>query len=135
MCARTVHVDVNATDVTAEVDPVQIERIVDNLLSNADKYTPPESLIHVIVDGDDDTVRISVIDDGPGIAECDLERVFEPFDRSSVTPGQPGSGVGLFLVRQFAAFHGGDARCERLDGGGTRFVVTLARRSPAVLKG
>lgn len=105
------------------VDPVQFERIVDNLLSNAFRHTPDGTDVRVELSLDHDRLRLVVEDDGPGIAAADRERVFQPFERLDASG--PGSGLGLFLVQQFAAFHDGAAWCEAAASGGARFVVEL----------
>ena len=71
--------------------------------------------------------RISVRDRGPGVPEEERERIFAPFYRPAGMREQgEGVGLGLYLVRQIARRHRGDARCEAAEGGGARFVVTLA---------
>ena len=70
--------------------------------------------------------RISVSDRGPGVSEHERERIFAPFYRPAGMREQgEGVGLGLYLVRQIARLHRGDARCEAAPGGGARFVVTL----------
>jgi PAS domain S-box-containing protein len=116
-------------DTMAEVDDVQIERIVDNLIGNAIKHGGPDVTIRIRVEGAADHVTITVDDDGPGIAPIHRADVFQPFRRLDPTATAPGTGIGLYLVQQFAAFHGGHARCEESPLGGSRFVVTIARAS------
>ena len=71
--------------------------------------------------------RISVSDRGPGVPEEERERIFAPFYRpAGMRERGEGVGLGLYLVRQIARRHRGDARCEAAEGGGARFVVTLA---------
>ncbi len=118
-------------DTIAEVDVVQIERVVDNLISNAVKHAGPDVTIRVGVDGIADDVAITVDDDGPGIPPAHRADVFRPFRRLDNAAGATGTGIGLYLVQQFAMFHGGHARCEESPLGGSRFVVTVARASAA----
>jgi signal transduction histidine kinase len=135
VCARADH----AVDVVvepggehrAEVDVIQIERIVDNLVGNAVKHANPRGPICVTVRPSDASVTITVDDDGVGIDVDERERVFEPFARLDGASGTPGSGVGLYLVREFARFHGGDVRCDRSPLGGSRFEVRIAREAGA----
>ena len=71
--------------------------------------------------------RISVSDRGPGVPEEERERIFAPFYRPSGMREQgEGVGLGLYLVRQIARRHRGEVHCEEAEGGGARFVVTLA---------
>lgn len=106
-------------------DPVQIERILANLLDNAAKYAP-DGEIDVSVSGlGGDGFRLVVADRGQGIPEDELERVFEAFHRVNHDHHQPGTGVGLALVAQFVALQGGTAWAENRDGGGARVLVEI----------
>ncbi|MFY1594109.1 ATP-binding protein [Micromonospora sp. WMMD737] len=108
------------------VDPVNWERIVTNLLSNALKYTFV-GRIRVGLTADDDEVRLTVADTGIGIAEEDLPRLFERFHRVQGTRSRSheGTGIGLALVRELARLEGGDVRVESRIGTGTTFTVAL----------
>lgn len=117
--------------VRAEVDPAQTARIIENLVANALKHTPPGTSIEVSCEEVADGIELVVQDTGPGVADDESGRIFEPFVRGDDPDPSPGSGIGLALVRQFAQLHGGDARLENADGGGSRFVVHLPSRSPA----
>ena len=76
--------------------------------------------------------RVEVRDHGPGIADGERERIFEPFYRpAGFAERGRGSGLGLALVRQIARHHGGDAACEPADGRGSRFTVALPARVPS----
>jgi signal transduction histidine kinase len=115
-------------------DPALLERILDNLVGNAVKYTPSRSRIDIgclIVDepdGPDGASLVWVDDDGPGLAEDMEETVFEPYVRGLATSATSGSGVGLFLVRTFVRLHGGEVWWEPSARGGSRFVVSLPNR-------
>ena len=108
-------------------DPALVERLVANLIANAIKHTPPASTIWVSLLTQPHRIVIRVEDDGPGVKAKDRDRIFEPFIRGR--DDRPGSGVGLHLVRAFAEFHGGSARCTARPGGGARFEVQLPRIS------
>ena len=111
--------------VHTQADPTMVERIVENLLTNAVKHTPGDSRIWVRVERTDDGALISVEDDGPGIPPEDRMRVFEPFVQgATLTPG--GVGVGLALVAKFAELHDGRAWVQERAGGGASFRVLLA---------
>ena len=98
--------------------------LIDNLLDNAVRHSPPDVHVAVALETDNHTARLVVDDDGPGIPPGDRERVFERFVRGSGTRAR-GSGLGLALVAQQAALHGGRAVIEDSPFGGTRVVVTL----------
>ncbi|MGK5519652.1 ATP-binding protein [Micromonospora sp. URMC 107] len=108
------------------VDPVNWERIVTNLLSNALKYTFV-GRIRVALSADDEEVRLTVADTGIGIAEEDVPRLFERFHRvqGARSRSHEGTGIGLALVRELARLEGGDVRVESQVGTGTTFTVAL----------
>ncbi len=121
-------ITVRADPVVADVDPAKVERIVENLLSNAARHTAPGTAIRVLVGEADGGALIVVEDEGPGIPPELREAVFEPFRRG---PGAnaPGTGIGLTLVRRFAELHGGRAWVEARPGGGASFRVYLPGRA------
>ena len=116
-------VRIDTDDLLVAVDPAKVERIVENLVANAGRHTPPGTPVHIRVAGQGDGVRLIVEDEGPGVPDRSKERIFEPFEQ--VDPSHGGVGIGLSLVRRFAQLHGGDACAEDREGGGTRFVVDL----------
>lgn len=113
----------------ATADRVQVERILANLLDNAAKYAP-DGVVHVrlrpLRAGG---FRLEVEDQGPGIPAGELTAAFEPFHRLDDEHPQPGTGIGLALVREFAAGHGGRAWAEPADSVGLRVVVEIPNPS------
>ena len=106
--------------VHVRVDPILVERAVGNLLDNAVKYSPPGAPIEVSVrDGE-----VTVADRGPGIAEEDLQRIFDRFYRAATARAKPGAGLGLAIVREAAEAHGGQATAES-SASGAKFRLTL----------
>ena len=119
-------VRVEAQLVVAPIDGPKVERIVENLLANAARHTPPGSSVWVRVDPHEGGVLIVVEDDGTGVPEHLRETVFEPFRQGPQTrPHAPGVGIGLSLVARFAELHGGKAWVEDRPGGGASFKVFL----------
>jgi signal transduction histidine kinase len=110
--------------ITVGVDPVHVERIVENLLTNARQHVAPGIPIWVKTAGLDDGVLISVEDAGSGITSEAAKTIFEPFQRGS-DAGSPGLGLGLSLVSRFAQLHNGRAWVEDRPGGGASFHVFL----------
>lgn len=112
-------------------DPLHLEKIVSNLLSNAMKFSPDEGAVRVAVAGDARAARVSVRDSGPGIPSEELPRIFERFYRIERPAGamRPGTGLGLALVRQLTELHGGSIDAESEEGFGSTFTVTLPRGS------
>jgi PAS domain S-box-containing protein len=112
--------------VIASVDAAHVERIVENLVMNAVRYTPTGTAIWVSIEREPEGVVITVEDAGPGIPEEMRSVIFEPFRQGSETlKHSPGVGIGLSLVARFAELHDGRAWCEERDGGGARFRVFL----------
>jgi PAS domain S-box-containing protein len=118
---RTVHVQAEPLD--AWVDESMVVRIVENLLVNATKHTPPTATIWVGARRAENGVVLLVEDDGPGVPAEERERLFEPFERGERSAPSPGLGVGLSLVARFAEAHGGRAWVEDRPGGGASFRV------------
>lgn len=121
-------VDLGGRPLTVEADPVMVwvditltERMVENLLVNAKRHTPPGTPILVRASHKDKGVEISVEDEGPGVADEDKVVIFEPFHRAKTGAG----GIGLSLVARFAEAHGGRAWVEDRLGGGASFRVWL----------
>jgi signal transduction histidine kinase len=110
-----------------ELHADSIRQVVLNLLDNAIRYGPPGQVVRVRGERSSSSVRISVDDEGPGVARADRERIFEPFLRGEQTIGSVvvGSGIGLAVVREIVAAHGGEAWVEDAPSGGARFVVEL----------
>lgn len=109
----------------AEVDPGLTERILENLVRNAVKYSPPGTLVTIELERAGDSVFIRVEDQGHGIPEHLRATILEPFVRVDHEHPQPGTGIGLTLVRRFAQLHDGDVWIEEGSTGGTRVVVVL----------
>lgn len=117
-------VDVDADLGLADVDPSKVERIIENLLVNAGRHTPPGTAVHVTVRARTDGIRLTVEDEGPGIPDALRHTLFDPFRQGPNAAGR-GVGIGLSLVRRFAQLHGGDAVVEDREGGGARFVIDI----------
>ena len=119
-------VDLDVVPARAEVDASKVERIVENLLSNAAKYTPPGTPITVRVRPEDHGVYLIVEDAGPGVPDDLKAAIFRAFARGTAAQlHSPGVGIGLSLVAQFAEMHGGRAWVEDRPGGGSSFKVYL----------
>ena len=108
----------------------QITAAVANLVANAVAYSEEGSTVLVSTKGLPDSVEISVVDQGIGIPEAEVERIFERFYR--VDPARHrstgGTGLGLSIVKHVAATHGGDVRVWSVEGQGSTFTLSLPRR-------
>jgi PAS domain S-box-containing protein len=119
--------------VVARVDPAMVERILENLLANAARHTPPDTLVWVRVARRDQGVLIAVEDAGGGVPPELRAALFEPFRQGPEAPAHtPGVGIGLTLVARFAELHGGRAWVEERPGGGSSFRVLLPDPPAAV---
>jgi PAS domain S-box-containing protein len=117
---------VQAEEVTAMVDGPKIERIVDNLLRNCLRHTPPDTRIWVRLTASPEGALIAVEDEGPGVPPELREEIFEPFRQGpSSAAHSPGVGIGLSLVARFTELHSGHAWVEEREGGGASFRVFL----------
>ena len=110
-----------------DVDPPKVERIVENLLSNASRHTPGDRRIWARAERTDDGILLTVEDEGDGVPDDLKDAIFEPFRQApGPAAASPGVGVGLSLVARFAELHGGRAWVEDRPGGGASFKVLLA---------
>ena len=128
---RAINVVCHDTPV-ADADPLRIEQILSNLLTNSDRHSPPGAAIDVILEQWGDQVSIAVRDRGPGIADDVAARVFTPYYQAMDRAGVAGLGLGLHVVRQLTELHGGIARVETPPGGGALFRILLpaAKEAP-----
>jgi signal transduction histidine kinase len=118
---------------TVMLDAQALEQILNNLLSNAEKYAASGGAIHIDTTQAQGVSTIDVRDFGPGIPASERERVFEPFYRvsSKLTDGVAGTGIGLDIARQLARQHGGDVTLQTTEanvvgvGVGAHFRVSL----------
>jgi signal transduction histidine kinase len=111
-------------------DQFRLERVLDNLLGNAVKYSPRGGEIVLSIAGDGDRAVLTVRDQGIGIPEPDLPRVFERFHRgANVARRTRGSGIGLSGARQIVEQHGGTITVESQERLGSAFTVRLPLRT------
>jgi signal transduction histidine kinase len=118
-------VRIDVADAVVAADTAHLERIIENLLSNAAKHTPPGTTVRVRTEEGADGVVLIVEDSGPGVPADVRELIFEPFRRGDVASHVQGTGVGLSLVARFARVNGGRAWVEERTGGGASFRVLL----------
>jgi signal transduction histidine kinase len=111
-------------------DSFRLEQMVTNLVSNAIKYGDGKP-IEIAVENGSKTARLVVRDNGIGIAEKELPRVFEPFHRSTSDRRYSGLGLGLHITSQIVRAHGGEIQVKSQVGSGSSFIVELPRHAPA----
>lgn len=109
-----------------------LQQVMDNLVGNAVKYLDPgrPGTIRIWADEDDEKVVIYIQDNGRGIAEDDLEKIFQPFRRARNSGETDGRGLGLAFVRTLIRRHGGQVAVQSQLGQGTTFSFSLPKRTP-----
>jgi signal transduction histidine kinase len=116
-------------DLRIVADPGRLDRVLWNLLSNAEKYGKPPFEVHAWQDQDSPVVHLAVRDHGSGL---DAAQRAQAFDEFATSDDVAGVGLGLAIVRQLVSAHGGSVRYEDADPG-ARFVVTLPAHGPPPL--
>ncbi len=119
---------------TARSDCGVTRQILDNLVSNAIKYSPPGRRVTLALRRDErDMVAIDVIDEGPGLSESDQAKLFQKFTRLTPKPtaGESSNGLGLWIVHRMAQAMGGEVSCESALGRGSVFRLKLPLYTPA----
>ena len=129
----TLEADITEGLPPVSLDPDRTTQVINNLLSNALRYTPSGGRVSVAVTGNPDGVRVAVRDNGPGIAADDLARVFDRFWRGEKSRAREkgGSGLGLAIARQWVEAMGGRIGVESRPGGGSLFWFSLPIGSEA----
>jgi len=124
---RCVETSVEPPDLAVLADPDRVHQVLANLTDNALRHGPTDRPVRLAATGDAAHVVLSVIDEGPGIAAADSDRVFERFYRAdSVRPGSSGgAGLGLSIARWIVDLHGGDIRAHPNQPTGCRMVCRL----------
>jgi two-component system phosphate regulon sensor histidine kinase PhoR len=115
------------SDVTINSDAKAIERVLNNLLDNAFKYSPENSIIQISLRKQGEAIRLAVIDQGEGVAEEDQDLVFKRFFRTASARAntQQGSGLGLAIVKNLVYNLQGDVGVESRPEGGSEFWFTI----------
>lgn len=113
-------------------DPAWLVKIIDNLVSNAIKFSPEHTTINVRLEKRQDRWLLTVCDQGPGLTAEDHARVFTRFGKLSAMPtgGESSTGLGLYFVRKITERMGGTVRCESTPGRGACFFVELPAAIP-----
>ncbi len=124
---HTIELNIAPDIPTVLADPENIGQVIVNLVTNAIKYSPPKSKILVKVEHNADFVSISVKDDGIGIAEEDMEHIFERYFRSGEAQIRQikGTGLGLSISNEIVRGHGGEITVQSKPGAGSTFTFTL----------
>jgi hypothetical protein len=132
---RTLRAEIEDADVRMRVEPLPtvqadawgLTRVFMNLIGNAIQYRDParEARVHIYAERDATAWKIIVRDNGIGVPEKDRSKLFRRFERGSNTAGVSGSGLGLHIVREIIAGHGGQVTLDSVEGQGATFVLEL----------
>ncbi len=106
-------------------DPGLLERVVANLLSNAQQASPATGSVHIIGRERDGRLELSIVDNGPGVPETERERMFAPFERLGDRTTTGGLGLGLAIARGFTEAMAGSLAASETPGGGLTMTITL----------
>jgi signal transduction histidine kinase len=114
-------------NILARADRAATIQILENLISNALKFSPPNTWINVQALPEKDYVAVSVRDEGPGISEADQRMLFKKFSRLTAQPtgGESSTGLGLAIVKRLAEAMSGSIQCHSEIGAGARFTLRL----------
>lgn len=109
------------------VDSGKIAQVVDNLISNAIKFSPPEKNVYINLDTIDNMARVCIKDEGPGLTEDDQAKLFGGFQRLSAQPtgGEKSTGLGLSIVKKIIEVHNGSLHVESVPGAGAAFSFLI----------
>jgi signal transduction histidine kinase len=102
-------------------------QILENLISNALKFSPPNTKIHIHTLPEKEHVAVTVRDEGPGISEADQAKLFKKFSRLTAQPtaGESSNGLGLAIVKRLAEAMAGSVQCQSQLGAGAKFTLRL----------
>ncbi len=134
LAAHSVHTALPDDLPLLEIDAVLIERVLGNLLENAAKYTPAGTRINIAAALHESEVEVWVEDNGPGLPKGREETIFQKFERGTRESTTAGVGLGLAICRAIVEAHGGRIHAENLATGGARFLFSLPRGTPPMVR-
>ena len=125
LASRTLKTDVPADLPLVKCDAVLIERVLVNLLENAAKYTPPDAIVEIVAQSVGEEMRVTVVDNGPGIRPGSEQEIFNKFSRGVRESAISGVGLGLAICKAIVEAHGGSISALNRGGRGAAFTFTL----------
>jgi PAS domain S-box-containing protein len=117
--------EVDDSALQAQADPDKLRQVLDQLVSNAIKYSPDGGTVTISAHRADDAVEIAVADEGVGVAVAERERIFSKFYKAGAGQGGPGTGLGLFIAQGLVREMGGRMWVDSEEGKGSRFAFEL----------
>lgn len=127
---RTLELELPLAPVLLQADRHRLSQVMTNLVSNALKYSPDDTSVHIAISQSEQETLIRITDSGPGIPEQQRSRIFELFYRTPQAREslQSGQGLGLAICKEIVEMHGGRIWCESVIGQGSTFIVQLPLR-------
>ena len=122
---REIEFQLSHSSIVMQGDEKHIKHIINNLISNAVKYSLPPSPIEIKIELENNTVNLSVSDQGIGIPKKDFDMIFEPFYRGENTEHISGTGLGLSIIKKAVEMHKGEIIVESEEGKGSTFKIIL----------
>jgi signal transduction histidine kinase len=115
------------------LDSSRITQVIDNLISNAIKYSPPETQVDISIENKDGYAWVNVQDKGPGLTEEDQKKLFQEFQNLSTKPtgGESSTGLGLAIVKKMVEAHEGQLKVESSPGKGSTFSFGIPLSAPS----
>jgi len=128
LVAKGIRIELNCENVTAFCDEEKVRVLLDNLMSNAVRFSPERGLISIKLYKEQGDAVFEVLDEGPGIPESERDKVFDAFYRGTDAPisAIKGSGLGLSIVKEYVQLHKGQV--EILEGPGAHFRIRIPRK-------
>jgi signal transduction histidine kinase/ligand-binding sensor domain-containing protein len=126
---KEIKLNIESRSIYGIADRNYLIQVFENLFSNAVKFSPPNKKVWTRLEEIDGEIRISFRDEGPGLSEDDIKKLFKPFQRLSAQPtaGEKSTGLGLSIVKKYVDIMGGRVWCESEPGKGANFVVTFPK--------
>ena len=123
--SRSIKFELEGGDASIAADADKIKQVLINLVDNAVKFSPPRCAVRLKIADGGDALRVTVEDEGPGVAAADAPHLFERFYRGRFADSTAGTGLGLAIARNLARLHGGDITLDAARERGSRFTLTL----------
>ena len=123
--AKAISLELEGGNASVVGDTDKIKQVLINLVDNAVKFSPPRCAVRLKIANGGATLRVTVEDEGPGVAAADAPHLFERFFRGRSSDGTAGTGLGLAIARNLARLHGGDITLDTAIERGSRFTLTL----------
>jgi signal transduction histidine kinase len=125
---KNIHLEINYQETTVvSFDTPRIGQVLDNLLTNAIKFSPVGGIIQIVVESDKAHIRVTITDEGPGIRSEDIDDLFKPFKKfnSDSTEKGKGTGLGLAIAKKMIELHNGTLTFKPSKNQGASFIFEL----------